>query len=474
MNIKNALNSGHSPEEVLGVIASAFPYLSQRIRQAKRMGKDAKELLGALEGLTQKDLKKLDKQAMHSSNPLIAAQTATRQNSAETFREKKLFPAALGLGASVLGPELAAPLIQKGIQAAEPVIQRGGQALQGAIGKLTGAKVPGIGPTPMSNAPVQPAPVNPLSRQGLSQGMGSEAPAAPEPTPQTAPQMTASTPSPTTPKTRASEFFRNLGVEARVEELARKGKTPEEIASDIQFDMHPQARKAYLAKRGRGEEVPIEQHVKEYLTDENGFLREGVLKSEEKSTPLKKGQTVVDVKSGLTGDLHDIKQKEALINDDGKLHKVKAEDLISSPLPEKELAELYDDLIKGIEKETGRDVSRNVNWAGYDPVHNELVYLPHDGSLYTYEDISEEDRKELTNILNVRATTNGNFIGPWEAGSASPIGAALSKLIQKIQKERGGKGKEYSRKYATVYSALEPAVKASKLAFKKRKKNESH
>src|ERR1700677_143419 len=157
MNVEQAINSGHAAEDILGAIASAFPYLSQRIKEARKMGHEAKELVQVFQGLTKKDLKKLDKKAMQSSNPLIAAQTATRQTSAENFREKKLFPAALGLGAAVLGPELAAPLIQKGIQAAEPILQRGTQALEGILGKIgSTAKAPGVGPAPMSNAPVSP------------------------------------------------------------------------------------------------------------------------------------------------------------------------------------------------------------------------------------------------------------------------------------------------------------------------------
>ena len=43
-----------------------------------------------------------------------------------------------------------------------------------------------------------------------------------------------------------------------------------------------------------------------------------------------------------------------------------AHDLIESPISDDELAELHESLIKGIEKRTGEQVSRNVEWAGYD------------------------------------------------------------------------------------------------------------
>ena len=125
-------------------------------------------------------------------------------------------------------------------------------------------------------------------------------------------------------------------------------------------------------------------------------------------------------------------------------------------------------MISGIEEETEQDVSRMVNWAGYDPKTNELSFLPHDGALYIYKNISPEQKDMLTSILSTRKTSGGNFIGPWKAGSKSPIGAAMSALIKQLQAERGGKGNEYEEKYETVYNYLEPAVKAKK---KKKKKS---
>ena len=153
-----------------------------------------------------------------------------------------------------------------------------------------------------------------------------------------------------------------------------------------------------------------------------------------------------------------------------KLHKVKAEDLAQSPLLEKDLAELHNDLISGIEKETGEETSRNVHWAAYDPETNSLLYVPYLGSGYLYDEIPEEDVKLLTNFLSTRKTTGKNFIGAWGAGTKSPIGAAMSALIKRLQSERGGKGKEYSRKFQTVYNAYEPAQKAAKKDEEKKRK----
>lgn len=171
--------------------------------------------------------------------------------------------------------------------------------------------------------------------------------------------------------------------------------------------------------------------------------------------------SVVSSPNGV-GEVKEIRNGQAIVEVDGKLHKVKEEELEAPPIPEKELSTLFDDLMEGIEKETGEDVSRMVQWAGYNPEKNTLQFLPHTGDMYTYDNISEEDASLLTDILSTRKTTGSNFIGAWKKDSKSPIGAAMSKLIRKLQAERGGKGNEYSAKHGTIYSAYEPAIQAKK------------
>lgn len=188
-----------------------------------------------------------------------------------------------------------------------------------------------------------------------------------------------------------------------------------------------------------------------------------------KQTPIAKKDMVASPHG--VGEVREIRNGQAIVEVDGKLHKVKEEELIQSPLPEKDLADLFDDLVSGIEKKTGKQVSRNVEWAGYDPKTNELIYKPHSGDKgYTFDDISKEDKDLLTSFLTQRKSTGKNFIGAWEAGTESPIGAAMYQLIRKLQQERGGKGNEYRNRFETIYDALEPAKLASKEKHAERKK----
>lgn len=185
---------------------------------------------------------------------------------------------------------------------------------------------------------------------------------------------------------------------------------------------------------------------------------------------LKKGITVLDSETGEVGTLKDHKQKEALVDEDGKLRKAKVEDLIPSPLPNKDLAELFDDLNAGIEKEIGEEVSRAVRLLAYYPESNSVLYVPWQGVPYLYDDISEEDRDFLLNNLQKRRTTGENLIGAWKEGTHSVMGSKMHDFIRKLQSERGGKGNEYSAKFQIVYDPHKYAIEAKKEKMRKRKK----
>lgn len=168
--------------------------------------------------------------------------------------------------------------------------------------------------------------------------------------------------------------------------------------------------------------------------------------------------------SGDIGKVEEIKNGIAKVIVDGKERHVKAEELETPPLPEKDLADLLQDLLKGIEKHTGQEISRMASFVGYDPEANELAFRAHTGASYTFDNIDPEDVELLKSQLVQRKTTGENYIGAWGSGTKSPIGAAMSKLIQKYR-ERAAGGKPHIRKFETIYSSDEPAH----LALKKKK-----
>jgi hypothetical protein len=287
----------------------------------------------------------------------------------------------------------------------------------------------------------------------------------------TLPQAAQQAPAPQAMPNKMQE----LGLEKTIEKMRKNGMSVKDIAK-----YHSENFPDFVKRKEQELKMPFQNIVeREFMKgDQKGRkpgLVEGLTNEVEGAYPSsgisRNAGDLVQMPDGSFGVVEHVKTDHAVVDVDGKKKPVKLDDIQDLPIPEKDLADLHEELIRGIEKETGQQVSRNVDWAGYEPDTNRLAYRPWDGSLYVYEDISPEDAEVLTGLLTKRKTTGENFIGSWKAGSESPIGAAMSALIQRLQKERGGKGKEYSGKFQTVYSATEPAVKAAK-AKAKRKKDE--
>lgn len=240
----------------------------------------------------------------------------------------------------------------------------------------------------------------------------------------------------------------------------RKGRLTEDSESDYDTNVNEVSAKKhvdYLNKFYEKEKEQLDRKEKE-RTEER--IRKALAKHDLVASP-----------QGV-GEVKEIRNGKAIVEVDGKMHKVDKGDLIQSPVSSKDLADLHDELIKGIEAHTGQEVSRNVEWAGYDPKLNELAYKPWQGGgkIYTYTDISPEDVSELQSILAQRKTSGKNYIGGWEANTNSPIGNRMHALITKLQKERGGKGNEYRTKFETIYDPTESAKKASQERYKNERK----
>lgn len=466
-----ALEEGYSPEQVLGYISKAIPQAASMIKKANRAGYPAQQILGFLS----KSFDTENRAGMSTSERHAANRRA------DTERAKYGLKVA---GAAVASP-LAAYAARGALARALPasLVPSGDQSLP------TNTQT-NLGGVQSSNTPLAPTLQQPQPQSQL-QSASSQPPVAGN-IPQ---QPTAIQPE--IKPINVSEILNKYpGFESKINDLMKSNNTPEAIAQYFKQFNASQTKK--LEKESG---VPIEEIISQYIqqgTQEKkslsreealGKFREKIISSHEKETQeptslesqsqeLDETQEAPKIESGHTvvsphgmGEIKAIRNGKAIIEVDGKKHQVNEDELIQSPIPEKDLADLYDDLISGIEKSTGKQVSRNVDWAGYDPNTNELAYKPHGSDkLYAYEDISPEDVDLLTSLLTQRKSTGENFIGAWSAGTESPIGAAMYQLIKKLQAERGGKGSEYKNKYETIYDALEPAKKAAKERHAERKK----
>src|SRR5690606_33238427 len=169
-------------------------------------------------------------------------------------------------------------------------------------------------------------------------------------------------------------YLTKLGVLDKVKDFLKNGNPPEAIAAAIGLQnkkggvigkVDPELLaniEAYAQKQPPPDE--IEQAVQEPSP---------VPPTSPESTAKPAKGSIVETPDGI-GEVREIRNGKALVEVDGKMRKMLEEELMSPGLPQKDLADLYDELIEGIKTQTGKEVSRHVEWAGYDPEHKELVY----------------------------------------------------------------------------------------------------
>lgn len=445
-------------ERILQALAGAFPYLTKRIRDVRGMGKDIKQILKTFEGMNPKQLKKLDRKAQYSSNPLIQAAEARRATSAERLKEKAV-PALGALG--IAG--LLAPFASRGLSAA-------GGAAKDLLSQLPsfarepkqpqeGVLPPGSpqaitpGPAPMSGAPIQPATIP-------------EAPIGEAPLPSQVALEKAPLPS----------VLDELGVADRVVSMAQEGLTPDAIANNLLREFTPEQRKKWHAK-SIPQKLGLSQVVKDYLTTPEGFLKEQFLPSDQEKREIareqkiqapkkvEKGDIVFDEETGQVGTLKDKKKKEGLFEADGKLHKGKLDDLETiSP----EYQELFDQLTNIPEEER----SAPLDTVTYIPETKDLILTYSSGKTYLYRDIDPEIADTISKEVYLAKTSGETATGIWKAGEVSR-GAALNELIKKNPKyAKDQEGKTWFRSN-TLHDAIQRYREFRKKLFEIKKRSRS-
>lgn len=426
--ISKALSSGFTQKQILDFLMKKFPEHRERIQSALATGFTVNQILSFLSG----GKKALNQMSMEDNEPT----TDFEKTRAKDIQQREdINKGALELGA-LAATSLAAPMAAKALQ----------RALPSSLTSMTPSLTATLQQQTQQQLPQQPP-------SGLNNA-----------TSVTQPQTNAQ--SEIKPLDLAPFKSKYKGFFDKIDDLKNAGNDTNAIVGYFR-----KFKPTEILQLEKEVGKPFEEIVDEYAQETSQQPQEqaSIQPSSEK---LDVSQEAVERKKPSksetvatphgVGEIREIRNGQAIVDVDGKLHKVKEGDLESSPLPEKDLADLYDELIQGIESETGEDVSRMVQWAGYNPETNTLQFLPHTGKLYKYNNISPEDAALLRDILSVRKTSGENFIGAWKAGSHSPIGAALSKLIRKLQAERGGKGNEYEETHEPIYSAYEPAIQAKK------------
>lgn len=459
--ILSALNSGHSAEEVLQYMSKAIPGIAEPIKRASRLGYNTQQILGYLsKSVAPRQTKGMSESEIHAQNRLEDSQRVKN---------------GLTIAASAVASPIAANAARSALSRALPAAV---QSLSPSTGQTSIPSTSGVAPGAASNTQgmlAQPQQQNPLPNPSQPPVNGTNIPQQ-----QALPLA----------EVNSTDVLKSANFTSKIDPMIDSGNDAETISAFYK-KFNPQA----VTQIEKQAAKPFEQVVSEYIQSRtatkppeemppetggqeppklprpapptrvsgtSSLSRKSIQETFDKATPPAKGY-IVETPDGI-GEVKEIRNGKALVEVDGKMRKMLEEELMSPGIPQQDLATLHDELIEGIKRETGKEVSRHVETAGYDPEHKELIYRPWGDKEYVYDNIDPEDVEMLTNLLTQRKTTGENFIGAWEAGSESPIGAAMHALITKIRNKAKEEGKEkaHKRRYESVYSAYEPAQKASK------------
>lgn len=473
--INQAMMLGFSANQILKYISGKVPKLKQGMENARASGFDDERILKFLSQKIPTSKQGSEKQLNANDRYMSSAGYKTKEER-ESSKSRAL-QGIIGVGSAALSTYALA------------------RALPSSVSSLVSA----VSGAPQQNQTLQPSTTSETIQQ--DQKSLNELPLQP-PINTNIVQQQQTLPQPELKTIDSKQVLQNNNFIDKIESLINSGNDAESIEGFYQ-KFNPSAVKKIEKEAGKpfrevvseymqsklaekppeelppefpGEEPPRPPKPKYPPPPEKGGLlsRKAIEESFKKATPSK--GSIVDTPNGI-GEVREIRNGKALVEVDGKMRKMLEEELMEPGLPQKDLADLHEELIEGIKQQTGKEVSRHVEWAGYDPEHKELVYRPWGDKEYVYDNIDPEDVEMLTNLLTQRKTTGENYIGSWEAGTESPIGAAMHALITKVRNKakESGQEKAHKRRYEAVYSAYEPAQKASKQkkdAEKKRLKDE--
>lgn len=438
--ILKALGKGFSAQQVIDYIVRKFPKQAGSIQKALTMGFTADQLVRYLGGGKKAVNKWMEgnQEGQEINTEFAKTQSQDMQN--QQSRNKM----ALGLGGAALGAAaipLAAPMAQTALS----------RALPANVQKLAPALLP------------SPSNISPQSNTYASRPLVTGEPITPSPANIAQPPIS---PQPIPAQRDIQKniaLIKNVKEDQRISNLLSGGMQPTDIAALIKKVAPKDVSKALESAEGGIEgaiedfaqsmqqktpdqelqqSAPISDQIQPEPVPETEVLKHELPKEPKRA---EKG-SVVATPHGV-GEVKEIRNGKALIDIEGKKHVVDEDKLEQEP---PDIAELYDKLFEAIPDQYK---SRMMNFAGYDEEHNELLFRPHGGGAYVYKDIPAEFADELKNRMHRAKTTGKNMYGMWSEGDQS-FGAGMSALIKKLQAQYGGKGKEYVRKYNTLFDIL--------------------
>jgi hypothetical protein len=369
-----AENFGFSPDQILNFLSNAYPAFNKSISAAKKHGYAPTRIVNFLSNIF--------------SDEVIPGGTETDQEmlSGEQAKQKVTDLATTGLTAL------------------------GGYAIGKAAGSLLPKSFGNSGPKPMANAPVQPStitqnatvPNQPSpSSQGVSPAVGGAS---------------------STPPSVSSAFnvLQEMGLEERINSMKEAGNSPENIGKALDQFISPGQKKWLSEQIKIGKAKPIPQMVEDYLS------------------PKIAKNNVVATPEGVVGILKSQKQRDALIDSDGKVHKVLKEDLVSVPpeMQDSDFSSMADKYISQFPRSGPGSLSSNVALLSYDRANRQLIgtFVTSPGKMYIYENVPEDLYQTIKSQSVAPKTSGSAYSGDWDVTDADSIGSPMQEITRNPDK----------------------------------------
>lgn len=421
--INQLLDNGINEEELIASIAKTVPRLAKKTRQMMLGGWSPKEILNLfskykeVQKTVRKGLKPTtpsEMAAMHLQNSYSNIPKSQGDITKENLTEftKQAAPYALGYA----GSKIVAPMAEAALSRALPKLE--GLA-KNVIPEAVRKQVQQMGTggqlsNQLNNAETQQPPLG-LGNASIQQPANIQQPEV---------------------ISNPKEYLEKAGVLDTVNDHLKRGTSPEGIATLLSTNMN---------KKGRlGGKVDPEllKNIEDYAKKAQEQPQELAAIEEEKPIePVKiEKNSVVSSPQGV-GEVKEIRNGQAIIDVDGKLHKVKEEDLEPPLYSDDEIADAYDNLMAKIPE---KERSGFISWAGYDENTNELGFIPRGGKYEVITDISPEEAKAIKEGTGTARTSGEVREGLWVQGGETR-GGVISQIIWDRKKKREAEEKKQGK-----------------------------
>jgi hypothetical protein len=410
-----AISKGFSANQIIDYIVKKFPKHSDKIKQALSAGFTADQVVRYLGGG-----KKLLNQMSNENSGRQEINTEFAKTQQQDIQEQqKRNKIAMGAGSAVLGAA-ALPLASS----------MASTALSRALPTSAQNLIPSILSKQQSNPVTSQPPIPPASSAGMANSI-----------PQ--PQGIAQAINPQRDINKSIDIIKNLGQESSIKNMIEGGMTPKDIAGVLKVTMPKDKFKALEQQEG-GIEGVIED-MKQSLQTPEQTPPEVVPQPEIEKEQLNEPETTIEpprpiAKNSVVasphgiGEVKEMRNGKALVEVEGKLHKINEEDLQPTEFNEDEIADAYDDLMAKIPEE---HKSGFISWSGYDEDRNVLGFIPRGGKYEELHNITPEEAQKIKEGKGVARTTGETREGLWIMGEDTR-GGVISQIIHDRRKKHKG------------------------------------